>query len=467
MQVQYLKYQIFHKAPVAPVISGNAAGIPVLVYHGIVKTPDRFNMTADQFFDQMSALKQAGYKTITPDQFIAFIKNGEPVPKKSFLLTFDDGRKDSYYGADPILRFFGFQAVMFVATGQSLHGNHNYYLNAAELRSMIKSNRWFLESHAAQEDGGFVAINKEGDRGNFLSNLKWDNTQARLETQAEYNTRIASELSDSKGDLEKAFGITVSMFSYPFGDYGLQSINNGKNALTAIKTAVSKNYRAAFHQIWPTDYAYSYNRQGDDLLMLKRVEPSPTMSGSELVATLDRGEPKSLPFRDTMTNDQGWKRSWGDIDVNIEHREVNLSSLGTDKGAFTYLDGSELWTDYFATAHIEATKPLDIAIAGRFDDQKHYVRCMYVDGAVRLEQINGGAPKIIATTVDSNIVNILTADIGISILGNNVSCFLNGSKVVTAQVQNIPKRGGIGIGVWSKIADARLDFSDVKVVPVR
>src|SRR5688572_19967034 len=83
--------------------TGSWKGIPVLLYHGIVRKPDRFNMTMEVFKDQMFALKRAGYRTVTLHDFQSFMRGEMELPAKSFLLTFDDGRADSYEGAEPIL----------------------------------------------------------------------------------------------------------------------------------------------------------------------------------------------------------------------------------------------------------------------------------------------------------------------------------------------------------------------------
>ncbi len=73
-----------------------ALSVPVLLYHGIVPESDRFSITEEVFKDQMFALKKAGYSTITLNEFYGFIHEGKSLPDKSFLLTFDDGRLDSY-----------------------------------------------------------------------------------------------------------------------------------------------------------------------------------------------------------------------------------------------------------------------------------------------------------------------------------------------------------------------------------
>ena len=97
-----------------------AKSIPVLLYHGIIEKPDGENMLIDNFRDQMFALKKAGWQTVSIEDFYKFMKGEKNLPEKSFLLTFDDGRKDSYYPVDPILKALDYNAAMFVISGRSL-----------------------------------------------------------------------------------------------------------------------------------------------------------------------------------------------------------------------------------------------------------------------------------------------------------------------------------------------------------
>ena len=81
-----------------------AQSIPVLTYHGLPSEGEG-SVNFDSFVSQMMALKEAGWKTITLKQFESYIKGeDEQIPDKSFLLTFDDGRKDTYYPVDPVLK---------------------------------------------------------------------------------------------------------------------------------------------------------------------------------------------------------------------------------------------------------------------------------------------------------------------------------------------------------------------------
>src|SRR3990167_8963661 len=107
-----------------------AKSIPVLLYHGIIENADGSNILLEDFKNQMFALKKAGWQTVNIEDFYAFMRGEKQVPDKSFLLTFDDGRKDSYYPVDPILKALNYRATIFVITGRSLvekNSEGNFY----------------------------------------------------------------------------------------------------------------------------------------------------------------------------------------------------------------------------------------------------------------------------------------------------------------------------------------------------
>ena len=139
MNADYVKYELETKNLLIDVERGlgDANSIPVLLYHGLGKVPNEKEISLANFKDQMFALKAAGYNTITLEEFKKFMEEGEGVPDKSFLLTFDDGIKSSYYLSDPILRALDYNAVMFIITKYSLEGGSSYYLSLEEVEKML------------------------------------------------------------------------------------------------------------------------------------------------------------------------------------------------------------------------------------------------------------------------------------------------------------------------------------------
>jgi hypothetical protein len=120
--------------------------IPVLVYHGIWNEPYKNDVTIYNFEDQMRTLKENGYETITLEEFENFVNGKIELPEKSFMITFDDGVKSSYYNTDPILTSLDYNAIMFIITKYSLDEGSSYYLSLEEIREMLGTGRWDIEA---------------------------------------------------------------------------------------------------------------------------------------------------------------------------------------------------------------------------------------------------------------------------------------------------------------------------------
>lgn len=440
-----------------------AHGVPVLVYHGLIDTPDRFNTTPSIFLDQMLSLKKAGYETISPLEFIDFIESNKPVPKKSFLLTFDDGRKDSYYQADPILKLLGYKAVMFIATHQSLDKeDSDYYLTKQEVVSMAQSGRWFIESHAVQSEGGFIPIDPVGNTGYFLSNRKWLVNEGRLENHEEYTNRVIYEISSSKDQIKKSIGITPTLFSYPFTDYGQGSLNQFAPKKMILEQ-VSKSYSGAFRQIWPWDQEYLYNIIGEKKNLLKRFETPSDMSGKQLVELFDQGQIKELPFEDTFSRQVGWKSLWGEVVVEGVFNNLNLKRKEVADGAFTFLDGSNLWKNYAFSAQAVVPEDSMLSLLFRFKDTKNYTRCTFSKEYTSIEQFIDGKMFQLAKEKQLKPLSgnsLFRADI----YNKSVACYIDDVRIISATTKsNSPTFGGIGMSLWKSTKDG-ISIKKVQVV---
>lgn len=93
-----------------------AHNIPVLMFHHVTAEGGFLSVSAQQFENQMKALAEGGYSSVGADDFAAFL-HGRPLPKKSVLLTFDDGYLDNWVYAHPILKRYGMTAMLFAITG--------------------------------------------------------------------------------------------------------------------------------------------------------------------------------------------------------------------------------------------------------------------------------------------------------------------------------------------------------------
>jgi tetratricopeptide (TPR) repeat protein len=120
--------------------------IPALLYHGISEIDRSDSPSIATFRAQMKALKKAGYHSIFISELIPALREGKPLPKKPILITFDDGRADSFRNGDPVLAEVGFKANMFVI-GQALTLSL-FHASEETIRRFRATGRWELHAHS-------------------------------------------------------------------------------------------------------------------------------------------------------------------------------------------------------------------------------------------------------------------------------------------------------------------------------
>ena len=65
----------------------------------------------------MDYLRDNGYHPITFDDLRAYFAGQKPMPSRPVVITIDDGYRDLYTNAFPILQAHGFKAVAYIVTG--------------------------------------------------------------------------------------------------------------------------------------------------------------------------------------------------------------------------------------------------------------------------------------------------------------------------------------------------------------
>lgn len=89
--------------------------LPILMYHHVSPAPGLVTVSPETFRAHMRALAEDGWRSAGLAEVAAFFA-GQPLPKKTVVITFDDGYLDNYIHAHPVLAEFGLSAVLFVAT---------------------------------------------------------------------------------------------------------------------------------------------------------------------------------------------------------------------------------------------------------------------------------------------------------------------------------------------------------------
>ena len=188
--------------------------VPVLCYHrfSTKKSSDKITVSAETFERQMAYLKNNGYTVLTLQQFYDFIDYRRRPPKKSVVLTIDDGLKTAHTIAFPILKKYGFPAVIFINTDNINDLVNRNTLTWGELRELRDSGLIVIESHSATHED----LTKISDE------------------------QLMTELGESKRVIKSMLGTTSTAVAYPYGLFNRKTIdmlkqNGYKSGFTVIR----------------------------------------------------------------------------------------------------------------------------------------------------------------------------------------------------------------------------------------
>lgn len=163
--------------------------VPILKYHRVRSfRGDHVPTVSPEAFErQLGLIKRFGYRVLSFAELAGHLERGGPPPKHSLALTFDDGCEEVATVAWPILKRFGFPAIVFVTPGEvGLPG----FMNWEQVKA-VASDGVEIGSHTVHH------------------------TYLPLATPE----RMREEVVTSKRLLEDQLGRAVEWFSYPVGGY--------------------------------------------------------------------------------------------------------------------------------------------------------------------------------------------------------------------------------------------------------
>lgn len=171
--------------------------VPILVYHRFSEyCKSSLCIPADTFRRQMKYLKEKGYRVITLRDLFGFLRYQRPIPKKSVVITIDDGYRSAYRIAYPILKKYGFPATLFIYT---------------DFVSRSKSAMTWNQLRAMKKKGFEVG-------SHTLSHV--DLTKKRKkESDKAYLARVRKELRLSRKIIDRKLKQKTTALSFPYGKY--------------------------------------------------------------------------------------------------------------------------------------------------------------------------------------------------------------------------------------------------------
>jgi peptidoglycan/xylan/chitin deacetylase (PgdA/CDA1 family) len=176
-------------------VLARAADVPVLCWHQLRdwRPGDSASSRATlicppaSFRAQLDALQAGGWTTISPDQHLAHLTTGAPLPPKPVLLSLDDSQGSQITTGVPELAKRSMQATFFVMTVP------------------LGKPNWMTRDD----------VRRLHDAGHTVAAHTYDHHRADRYAGADWDTQLV----EPRAELEGIVGAPVRHFAYPYGDW--------------------------------------------------------------------------------------------------------------------------------------------------------------------------------------------------------------------------------------------------------
>jgi peptidoglycan/xylan/chitin deacetylase (PgdA/CDA1 family) len=188
---------------VIPLKAANPSGVyangyltvPILCYHRFGPRSSQLAVTPAAFEAQMDYLARNGYHVIPLERLIGHLERGEPVPRKSVVLTIDDGYRSTYETAFPVLRKHGFPATVFL---------YSDFVGAPDALTWPQMKE--------MEASGLVNIQPHSKTHANLT------MRTAGETDAKYRDRLRAEVDTPIRLIQDRLAVPSLAYAFPYGD---------------------------------------------------------------------------------------------------------------------------------------------------------------------------------------------------------------------------------------------------------
>lgn len=175
-------------------------GTVILMYHAFGRGGEkasRYVVPARRFAQQMGWLKRRHYCILSLDEYLDHCRAYRLPPKRSVVITVDDGYADTHSVAYPVLRRLDFPATVFLVS-----------------RHLGTCNSWDQGSELTGRPLLSVALVQDMANGGIAIGA---HTQTHPILSAVHPLEAREQISNSRRDLQRDLQAPINVFAYPYG----------------------------------------------------------------------------------------------------------------------------------------------------------------------------------------------------------------------------------------------------------
>ena len=186
------------------------AEVPIIMYHSLAGSGKSTAISGEAFEKDLQYLQESGYEAVTLQALAAFVHQGEALPKKPVLLTFDDGYYNNYSVGFPLIKQYDTPIVISIIGKDTeiwseipAKDEKNGHLTWDEIREMAETGLVEIANHT------WDLHKTEGGRKGVAMKAGED--------RAQYREMLREDIGRLQESLAQNSGVHPIAFTYPFG----------------------------------------------------------------------------------------------------------------------------------------------------------------------------------------------------------------------------------------------------------
>lgn len=246
---------IVHAAAGAVQPVASAQDLQVVAYHDVRDAvigdydTDQYAVSTGNLISHFRWLKANGFTPISIDQLLAARAGEEALPAKPVLLTFDDGLQSVYTHVFPLLKLFGYPAVVSLVTNWIETDSEVFYagrklqardfLSWKQIRELQESGLVEIASHSHDLHKG-VSGNPQGNEQPAAVTRIYH--QGNYETGEQREMRLRNDLATSTRVIHQNTGRSPRIMTWPYGAFDTRAASIATELGMPVSMTLEPNF---------------------------------------------------------------------------------------------------------------------------------------------------------------------------------------------------------------------------------
>ncbi len=341
-------FSVYEPYNSSKVSNNQDSGFITVSYFGVDRTGNDTLISTKRLDEQLKALKNNGYVTITQKDVVDYYLKGKALPPKSLFLLFEDGRRDTAIFSQKIIEEYNLKATM-LTYADKFEKEDSKFLSSNELLELVDSSYWELGTNGYRleyinvfdKDSNYLgnlnsvefaesASSMERDYNHYLMDYIRDEYNIPKESYEEMKQRIDSDYKA----LSKVYTKEISQMPKV---YALMHSNTGQFGTNDKVSEINGKWIKELFNMNFNREGFSLNTIDSSIYDLTRIQPQSYWSTNHLLMRIWDDTKQDIKF---VIGDKEKASKFKEVSGKAEFKDdiIILTSLSEGKGVLKLLN---------------------------------------------------------------------------------------------------------------------------------